>query len=103
VRADDGGKYNPSALRCQISRAVEGRDLSPRRTLARRNEKNEQLTLGETDAAQRWLRKPGRALNNIVPLDLLVSETGARLVEDELIRPPRLSACSGFRPLIHTR
>lgn len=82
------------------------RFVAPRRTLARRIEKNEQLTLGETDAvqrilrigeladrvfeerekAQRWLRKPSRALNNIVPLDLLVSETGARLVEDELIR-----------------
>lgn len=82
------------------------RFVAPRRTLARRIEKNEQLTLGETDAAQRilriseladrvfeerekaqrWLRKPSRALHNIVPLDLLVSETGARLVEDELIR-----------------
>lgn len=82
------------------------RFVAPRRTLARRIEKNEQLTLGETDAAQRilriseladrvfeerekaqrWLRKPSRALHNIIPLDLLVSETGARLVEDELIR-----------------
>jgi putative toxin-antitoxin system antitoxin component (TIGR02293 family) len=82
------------------------RFVAPRRTLARRIEKNEQLTLGETDAAQRilriseladrvfeerekaqrWLRKRSRALNGIVPLDLLVSETGARLVEDELFR-----------------
>lgn len=82
------------------------RFVAPRRTLARRIEKNEQLTLAETDAAQRilriseladrifeerekaqrWLRKRSRALNGIVPLDLLVSETGARLVEDELFR-----------------
>ncbi len=82
------------------------RFVAPRRTLARRLENNERLTLAETDAAQRilrigeladrvfedrkkaqsWLRKPSRALNGIVPLDLLISETGARLVEDELIR-----------------
>ena len=38
------------------------------------------------EKAQRWLRKPNRALNRVVPVDLLVSETGARLVEDELMR-----------------
>jgi uncharacterized protein (DUF2384 family) len=73
-----------TTLRRFDARSVEQlKDEIYRLVAPRRIEKNEQLTLGETDAAQRWLRKPGRALNNIVPLDLLVSEAGARLVEDE--------------------
>ena len=82
------------------------RFVAPRRTLARRLEKKEPLTVRENDnaqriihisemadrifgqreKAQRWLRKPSRALNGVVPLDLLASETGARLVEEELYR-----------------
>ncbi len=82
------------------------RFVAPRRTLARRIANNEPLTLAEVDSArrilriaetaervldgperaQRWLRKPSRALNDVVPIDLLESETGARLVEDELLR-----------------
>lgn len=80
--------------------------VAPRRTLARRLQNDEPLTLRENDnaqrvlhisemadrifgnreKAQRWLRKPSRALNGVVPLDLLESETGARLVEEELHR-----------------
>ena len=80
--------------------------VAPRRTLARRLQKKEPLTVRENDnvqriihisemadrifgeraKAQRWLRKPSRALNGVVPLELLVSETGARLVEEELYR-----------------
>jgi hypothetical protein len=33
-----------------------------------------------------WLRRPSRALEGRVPLDLLNTELGARLVEDELTR-----------------
>jgi len=82
------------------------RFVAPRRTLARRIEKREPLTVPENDSAQRllniaelanrvfednkraqnWLRTPCRALNKVVPLDLLESETGARLVEEELLR-----------------
>jgi putative toxin-antitoxin system antitoxin component (TIGR02293 family) len=82
------------------------RFVAPRRTLARRIEKNEPLTVAENDSAQRlltiaelaervfqdnhraqsWLRSPCRALNKVVPLDLLESETGARLVEEEIFR-----------------
>ncbi|WP_105381605.1 antitoxin Xre/MbcA/ParS toxin-binding domain-containing protein [Neorhizobium alkalisoli] len=82
------------------------RFVAPRRTLARRIEKEEPLTVSENDSAQRllniaelaerilgdkeraqrWLRTPSRALNKVVPLDLLESETGARLVEEELLR-----------------
>ncbi|MBO9097401.1 MULTISPECIES: antitoxin Xre/MbcA/ParS toxin-binding domain-containing protein [unclassified Rhizobium] len=80
------------------------RFVAPRRTLARRVEKGEPLTLAENDSAQRllriseladkvfgdhdkahsWLRKPNRALKGIAPIDLLESETGARLVETSL-------------------
>ena len=80
------------------------RFVAPRRTLARRVEKGEPLTLAENDSAQRllriseladkvfgdhdkahhWLRNPNRALKGIAPIDLLESETGARLVEQSL-------------------
>lgn len=40
---------------------------------------------GNHEKAQRWLRKRSRVLNQ-VPIDLLQSEAGARLVEDELNR-----------------
>ncbi|WP_279621402.1 antitoxin Xre/MbcA/ParS toxin-binding domain-containing protein [Rhizobium rhododendri] len=80
------------------------RFVAPRRTLARRVEKGEPLTLAENDSAQRllriseladkvfgdhdkahqWLRNPNRALKGIAPIDLLESETGARLVETSL-------------------
>jgi putative toxin-antitoxin system antitoxin component (TIGR02293 family) len=79
--------------------------VAPRRTLARRKENGEDLTVGESDRvlriqhisgmaerifgehekAHRWLRKRSRVLNE-VPLVLLQSETGARLVEEELHR-----------------
>jgi putative toxin-antitoxin system antitoxin component (TIGR02293 family) len=78
--------------------------VAPRRTLARRRAKNEQLSPIETDRvlrlqriveeaervfgdperAHRWLREPSRALDKAVPLDLLETESGARIVENEL-------------------
>ena len=78
--------------------------VAPRRTLARRKEKNERLSVAETDRvlrmkrivehaehvfgeparAHRWLREPSRALNEAVPLELLETEEGARIVENEL-------------------
>ncbi|MGE7371330.1 type II RES/Xre toxin-antitoxin system antitoxin [Neorhizobium sp. NPDC001467] len=80
------------------------RFVAPRRTLSRRIANGEPLTLqendsalrvmrvmelagkvfGETERAQRWLRKPNRALGDIVPLDLLESESGAILIEQAL-------------------
>ncbi len=79
--------------------------VAPRRTLARRKERNEDLTVAESDRvmrlhrisdmadrvfgshekAQRWLRKKSRVLNE-TPIALLESETGAHLVEQELHR-----------------
>lgn len=78
--------------------------VAPRRTLARRIENNERLSAVETDRvlrlknivaeaervfahpekAHRWLRKPCRALEGAVPLELLETETGAKIVENEL-------------------
>ena len=80
--------------------------VAPRRTLARRKQNNETLTLAESDRvlrlerisamadrvfadhekAQRWLRKESRALDGARPIDLLQSETGAHIVEQELHR-----------------
>ncbi len=78
----------------------------PRRPLARRRKHDELLTLAESDRvhrlerisneanrvfgseekANRWLRKPNRALEKAVPIDLLESETGAQVVEEMLVR-----------------
>ena len=81
------------------------RIVAPRRTLARRKVLQQELTASESDRvlrleristmadrvfadhdkAQRWLRKRSRVLNQI-PIELLQSETGATLVEEELHR-----------------
>jgi putative toxin-antitoxin system antitoxin component (TIGR02293 family) len=81
------------------------RIVAPRRTLARRKELDQRLTMSESDRvlrlerisamadrvfadhekAQRWLRKRSRVLNE-TPIELLQSETGATLVEEELHR-----------------
>ncbi|UCI06142.1 antitoxin Xre/MbcA/ParS toxin-binding domain-containing protein [Mesorhizobium sp. B1-1-8] len=81
------------------------RIVGPRRTLARRKERNEALTVAESDRvvrlerisamadrvfgshekAQRWLRKHSKVLGE-TPINLLQSETGAVLVEEELHR-----------------
>lgn len=78
--------------------------VAPRRTLERRLEKNQPLSVIETDRVQRlsrvlghavrvfgsdekahrWLRKPSRTLDGAVPLELLSTETGAHLVTQEL-------------------
>jgi putative toxin-antitoxin system antitoxin component (TIGR02293 family) len=80
--------------------------VAPRRTLARRKENNEPLTVAESDRvlrlerisqhadrvfgnrekAQRWLRSEIIALDGARPIDLLASETGANVVFEELIR-----------------
>jgi putative toxin-antitoxin system antitoxin component (TIGR02293 family) len=78
--------------------------VGPRRTLARRVEKNERLSVAEADRvlrlkhitemaervfanpekAHRWLREPSRALKDAVPIELLETEQGGRIVENEL-------------------
>ena len=76
----------------------------PKRTLMRRKASNSPLTAEETDKALRlarvtseadrvfgdpeksslWLRRKNRALSGHAPLDLLQTETGARMVEELL-------------------
>lgn len=78
--------------------------VAPRRTLTRRIGSHQPLTVEENDSAlrlvrimtmaervfgdpeiaRRWLRKPNRGMQGIVPIDLLESETGALLVEQAL-------------------
>ena len=78
----------------------------PKRTFARRVKRREPLTVEETDRAirlvrvaelaervfgdkgkaHRWLRKPKLALSRATPLAYLASESGARTVEDMLLR-----------------
>ncbi len=78
--------------------------IAPRRTLDRRKAAGGKLSLAESDRAlrleriaghadrvfgdpekaHRWLRKPCRALGGAVPIELLTSETGAHVVEQEL-------------------
>ncbi|PTE12531.1 type II RES/Xre toxin-antitoxin system antitoxin [Mesorhizobium helmanticense] len=80
--------------------------VAPRRTLARRRDLKQELTASESDRvlrlerisemadrvfanpekARRWLRKESRALEGARPIDLLQTETGAFLVEQELHR-----------------
>jgi len=75
-----------------------------KRSLERRQQKDEPLSAAESDRAlrlarihehavrvfgseekaSRWLRKPCRALDGAIPLDLLASETGAHIVDSEL-------------------
>src|ERR1043166_3639115 len=39
-------------------------------------------SLGGRDKAARWLKRPNRALGNVIPLDHLDTDLGARQVED---------------------
>jgi putative toxin-antitoxin system antitoxin component (TIGR02293 family) len=43
-------------------------------------------TFGSKEKAVQWLRRPTKPLNNTAPLDLLDTETGARMVEDLLVQ-----------------
>jgi putative toxin-antitoxin system antitoxin component (TIGR02293 family) len=80
--------------------------VAPRRTLARRRENGELLSPVESDRVQRleriwahgvrvfanpekfarWLRSEIIALDGARPIDLLASETGAQIVDEELGR-----------------
>jgi putative toxin-antitoxin system antitoxin component (TIGR02293 family) len=99
-----------------LSSAVKGGVLTrdevtklivPRRTLAHRKRRREDLSPeesdrlarvlhldnialrtfdGDADKARTWLRVPNRALSGEIPIELVVTTTGARLVEDALLR-----------------
>ena len=90
-----------------LTRDEVTRLIVPRRTLAHRKRRGEHLSPDESDRLARvlhlhevalhtfdgdtekvslWLRTPNRALSGEIPLDLVVTTTGTRLVEDALLR-----------------
>lgn len=90
-----------------LTREEVTRLIVPRRTLAHRKRRREHLSSeesdrlvrvldlheaalrtfdGDADKANAWLRKPNRALGGEIPLELVVTSTGARLAEDTLLR-----------------
>lgn len=105
-----GARARPDALAELASRGYSEAEIFdlviPKRTLARRRAANDPLTVEETDKvlrlkriavqaervfgdpakANRWLRKPKRALNGATPVAFLASEEGARVVEKMLLR-----------------
>lgn len=80
--------------------------IAPKRTYLHRKQRRRALTQEESERVTRfarifaaaeeafqnaakaaaWLRRPSRVLSGRVPLELLATESGARLVEDELLR-----------------
>ena len=80
--------------------------IVPRRTLAHRIAKHQPLSkeesdkavrvarisamaeqvFGEPERAWRWLRKPKRRFEGKTPIEMLLTEAGARLVEETLIQ-----------------
>src|SRR5918992_2346184 len=93
--------------RGMLTREEVTRFIVPRRTLAHRKRRREDLSPEESDRlarvidldtiarrtfdddadkARAWLRTPNRALSGEIPLELVVTTTGARLVEDALLR-----------------
>ena len=82
------------------------RVIIPRRTLALRKQRDQPLTADESDRlarvarvlvmaedvfgardkVHRWFRKPNRGLGGAIPLDLVATEAGARVVEQALGR-----------------
>jgi putative toxin-antitoxin system antitoxin component (TIGR02293 family) len=101
-------RVEPQALATLARHGYSDAEISalvvPKRTLARRQAKNEPLTVEETDKAlrldrvakhaervfgdpakaYRWLRKPKDRLGGEMPLAFLASESGARMVEQML-------------------
>lgn len=89
-----------------ITLAAVARVVAPRRTLDRRLKESSALTPEESDRLMRfvevladtahvfggraeameWLSTPKRVFDGAVPLDLMKSGTGARLIQDELLR-----------------
>jgi putative toxin-antitoxin system antitoxin component (TIGR02293 family) len=90
-----------------LTRDEATRLILPRRTLAHRKRRGEHLSPDESDRLARvlhlheialhtfdgdaeqagaWLRTPNRALSGEIPLELVVTSAGARLVEDVLLR-----------------
>jgi putative toxin-antitoxin system antitoxin component (TIGR02293 family) len=101
-------RLSTSVLRSLLQHGLDESDVHelviPRRTLSHRKARRERLTqdesdramrvarilalagevFGEEERALRWLRKPHSRFERRSPLDLLITESGARLVEEAL-------------------
>jgi putative toxin-antitoxin system antitoxin component (TIGR02293 family) len=95
-----------SLVRGGVSNAEIYRLIVPRRTLAHRIAKRQPLSRDESDKAVRvarlttmaerafqdagkawrWLRKPKRRFEGKAPMEMLATETGARLVEEMIVQ-----------------
>ena len=87
-----------------LKELAESLDLSPRSLQRRRSEgrlaryESDRLyrlariialakrSIGDSESANRWLRRPNRALGNAIPLETIDTELGARAVENVLGR-----------------
>jgi putative toxin-antitoxin system antitoxin component (TIGR02293 family) len=78
---------NPRTLRHRRARRERlSREESDRVVRLARALSSAERTFGDRERAWRWLRKPNRSLGGQRPVDLLATETGARAVEESLVR-----------------
>jgi putative toxin-antitoxin system antitoxin component (TIGR02293 family) len=104
------GRLDPAAIESLQSNGLTPKEIAaliiPVRTLSHRKARSEPLSVGESDRAVRvarlmalaasvfgsaerglgWLRSPLTRFDGAAPMTLLVTEAGARLVEDLLIQ-----------------
>jgi putative toxin-antitoxin system antitoxin component (TIGR02293 family) len=78
---------NPRTLRHRRARRERlSAEESDRAVRLARTLSSAERTFGDRERAWRWLRKPNRSLGGQRPVDLLATETGARAIEESLIR-----------------
>jgi len=78
---------NPRTLRHRRARGERlSREESDRVVRLARIVSSAERIFGDRDRALRWLRKANRSLQGHRPLDLLTTETGARAVDESLVR-----------------
>jgi putative toxin-antitoxin system antitoxin component (TIGR02293 family) len=103
-------RLTPAVIKRLISLGLERGEIDaviiPQRTLQHRRSRREKLTVDESDRVLRairvlslaeaiygsreralaWLRKPNPRLDDRVPLSLLKTDTGSRIVEELLVQ-----------------
>jgi putative toxin-antitoxin system antitoxin component (TIGR02293 family) len=103
-------RLTPAVIKRLISLGLERGEIDaviiPQRTLQHRRSRREKLTVDESDRVLRairvlslaeaiygsreralaWLRKPNPRLDDRVPLSLLKTDTGSRMVEELLVQ-----------------
>ncbi|MGB6130579.1 MAG: antitoxin Xre/MbcA/ParS toxin-binding domain-containing protein [Acidobacteriaceae bacterium] len=104
------GRLPPSIIKRLVGLGLERSEIDaviiPQRTLQHRRSRREKLTVEESDRVLRairvlslaetvygsreralaWLRKPHARLDGRVPLSLLKTDTGSRIVEELLVQ-----------------